>query len=102
MAKVAQSVTSLEESPEVERRRRFIKYTAAMIIRFVCVILAVTVQGWMMWVFAAGAIFLPYFAVVIANAQGSTSPGRNKAQPLAPTLKIDASEFTRATSQADR
>jgi hypothetical protein len=49
-----------------------IKYTAAMSIRVICIILAVMVQGWLMWVFFAGAIFLPYFAVVIANAVGSS------------------------------
>ena len=28
------------------------------------------VEGWLMWLAFAGAIFLPYFAVVLANAQG--------------------------------
>jgi hypothetical protein len=28
------------------------------------------VDGWLMWLAFAGAIFLPYFAVVLANAQG--------------------------------
>ena len=38
-------------------------------IRIVCFILMVliTPYGWYTWVFGAGAVFLPYIAVVIAN-----------------------------------
>jgi hypothetical protein len=47
-----------------------LKYTLAMGIRVVCIVLAMFVDGWLMWLAFAGAIFLPYFAVVLANAQG--------------------------------
>ena len=45
------------------------KYFAMMSIRVVCFVLMVAIQpyGWYTWVFALGAIFLPYIAVVIAN-----------------------------------
>jgi hypothetical protein len=56
-----QSLTSLDQSPEAERKSRMIKYTVAMTIRVICIVLAMLVQGWLMWVFFAGAIFLPYF-----------------------------------------
>lgn len=38
-------------------------------VRVLCFILMVFVQpfGWWTWVFGAGAIFLPYIAVVLAN-----------------------------------
>ena len=89
-----QSVTSLEVSPEEERRNRFIKYTVAMIIRSVCVVLAVLVPlGWLTVLFAAGAVFLPYFAVVIANAQGSSSSSSSKRTAEAPTISISADSF---------
>ena len=41
-----------------------------MAIRLVCfaLVLFVTPYSWYTWVFAAMAIFLPYLAVVIANA----------------------------------
>jgi predicted tellurium resistance membrane protein TerC len=71
-----QVVTSLSESPEEERKRRMIRYTIAMSIRSLCLVLGVVVQGPLMWVFFAGAIFLPYFAVVLANTQGSESTKR--------------------------
>lgn len=53
-----------------------LRYTVAMSIRVACLILGVVVQGPLMWVFFAGAIFLPYFAVVLANTQGQSSRAR--------------------------
>lgn len=45
-----------------------IKYTVAMSLRVVCLISILFVPfGWWMLIPAAGAIFLPYFAVVLAN-----------------------------------
>ncbi|MEY3934065.1 MAG: hypothetical protein RLZZ606_664 [Actinomycetota bacterium] len=94
-----QSVTSLEVSPEEERRNRFIKYSVAMIIRSICVVLAVMVPvGWLTLLFAAGAVFLPYFAVVIANAQGSSSSSSSKRTAEAPTISISADSFRDAKS----
>ena len=69
MAK-AQTITTVSESPDDERRSRMLKYTLAMTIRVVCIVAAMFVEGWLMWLAFAGAIFLPYFAVVLANAQG--------------------------------
>ena len=45
-------------------------YTITMSIRMLCFLLTVIVTpySWYTWVFAAGAIFLPYIAVVMANA----------------------------------
>jgi hypothetical protein len=62
------SVTTVQRSPSDERRVRFVKYTVAMSIRVVCIVLMVFVDGWWLLVCAAGAVFLPYFAVIIANA----------------------------------
>ena len=96
----AQSVTSLEVSPEEERRSRFIKYTVAMIIRVICVVLAVIVPlGWLTVLFASGAIFLPYFAVVIANAQGANSSKSSRKSAEAPTISISADSFKSAKNK---
>ncbi|TFB49542.1 DUF3099 domain-containing protein [Cryobacterium tagatosivorans] len=62
-----QSITSLPLSPEEERRSRMVKYSITMGIRIVCIVLMFFVQGWWLLVCAAGAIVLPYIAVVIAN-----------------------------------
>ncbi|MBT2499993.1 DUF3099 domain-containing protein [Agromyces sp. ISL-38] len=67
-----QSITSLPPSPEAERRSRMIKYTIAMSIRVLCIFAMLFAQGWWLVVFAAGAIFLPYIAVVLANVGGPT------------------------------
>jgi len=49
-----------------------IKYTIAMSIRVLCIFAMLFAQGWWLAVFAAGAIFLPYVAVVLANVSGPT------------------------------
>lgn len=87
-----QSATTLEISPEQERRTRMIKYTVAMSVRMVCIVLGVFTQGWLMWVFFALAIFLPYFAVIIANAQGQ-DPKQTAATLVAPKITISASDI---------
>jgi hypothetical protein len=75
-----QAITSLPPSPEDDRRSRMIKYTVAMSIRVVCVVLLVFVRGWAMWIIAAGAIILPYIAVVLANV-GNTPPQPDVERP---------------------
>lgn len=62
-----QSVTALPRSPEDDRRNRMVKYSVTMGIRIVCVVLCMFVRGWWLAVVAAGAVFLPYIAVVLAN-----------------------------------
>jgi hypothetical protein len=65
-----QSITSLPESPDADRRRRMINYTVSMSIRMVFVILCFFVDGWWLLVTASGAILMPYVAVVLANNVG--------------------------------
>jgi hypothetical protein len=66
----AQSATSLPIAPADDAGVRVRNYLLTMGIRIACLVLmvAVTPYGWYSFVFAAGAIFLPYFAVVGANA----------------------------------
>ena len=89
-----QSVTNLETAPEVERRSRMIKYTIAMAVRMVWIVLAFVVQGWLMWVCFALAIVLPYWAVVIANGRGESKPTPKASTVVAPRLAISADAFT--------
>lgn len=71
-----------------------------MIIRVICVVLAVIVPlGWLTVLFASGAIFLPYFAVVIANAQGANSSKSSRKPAEAPTISISADSFKYAKSK---
>jgi hypothetical protein len=87
-----QSVTNLDISPEEERKSRMIRYLTAMSIRVVCIVAGVYVEGPLMWVCFAGAIFLPYFAVIIANATGSTSASSAESV-VAPKLQIESTAF---------
>lgn len=91
--KQPQSLTSIGQSPEDERRSRILRYSLAMSVRVLCIFLAMVVQGWLAWIFIAGAVLLPYFAVVIANAVGSGKPTVSKA--VAPTLVIESDSFTK-------
>jgi hypothetical protein len=70
-----QSITSLPPAPEQERRQRLIKYSITMGVRLLCLAALPFVQGGWMFVVAAGAIFLPYIAVIIANAGSLPSQG---------------------------
>ncbi|MDA7799258.1 DUF3099 domain-containing protein [Aquiluna sp.] len=86
-----QSATSLAQSPDEERRSRMVKYSVAMSVRMVCIVLGVVTQGVLMWIFFALAIFLPYFAVVLANAQGA--PKQSTSRAIAPKGSIRADQF---------
>ena len=84
-----QSITTVGESPHSERKSRMVKYLIAMTIRVVCIVAAIFVEGWLMWLCFAGAIFLPYFAVVIANAQAPKSGTIDKVTVVAKPISVD-------------
>lgn len=55
------------------RQRR---YVISMSIRMICFVAAVAVgPGWLRWVLMVGAVFLPYVAVVFANAEDQHDGG---------------------------
>jgi hypothetical protein len=86
----ANVVTNVGQAPEAERARRFLIYTISMIVRFACVILVVFTSGIWQWVFGLGAVFLPYFAVVIGNNAGGSSKSNLQTIRVEP-LAIDVS-----------
>lgn len=57
-----------------------IKYSIAMSIRVVCLVLMLFVHGWWLALCVAGAIILPYIAVVLANV-GTTAKGPEVLRP---------------------
>ncbi|MFC8038179.1 DUF3099 domain-containing protein [Paenarthrobacter sp. NPDC057355] len=61
------SITDAAAAHSEDMRERMIKYAVAMGIRMVCIILIFVVDGWFKIIAIAGAVFLPWFAVVIAN-----------------------------------
>ena len=62
------NVTAAQRPLSQEQTGRTRKYLISMLIRTLCVIGAIFIPGWPRWVLIAGAIVLPYLAVVVANA----------------------------------
>jgi hypothetical protein len=68
------TTASRPRSEDINGRQR--RYLISMGIRTLCFLLAVVSMGhWFMWIFLVGSVFLPYVAVVIANAGVSPDPG---------------------------
>jgi hypothetical protein len=62
------TVTSAASSTSEDQDARVRRYLLMMSIRVACFGLLFVTSGWMRWVAIIGAVALPYFAVVIANA----------------------------------
>lgn len=61
-------VTSVGVNPARDRAYRMRMYFTAMALRVACIVSLFWVRGFWIILVAAGAIVLPYFAVLIANA----------------------------------
>jgi Flp pilus assembly protein TadB len=74
----AHLVTEARESRSAEIGQRERRYLVMMGIRVLCfvvtVVMFLTHAGWLTVIPAVGAIALPYFAVVVANARRQTAP----------------------------
>ena len=62
------SITSARTSHSEDLHKRQMRYLLSMGIRTVCFVLAIVTTGPVRWVLVAAAVFLPYIAVVLANA----------------------------------
>jgi Flp pilus assembly protein TadB len=70
------SITSARTSHTDDLHKRQVRYLLSMGIRTVCFVLAIVTSGPVRWVLVAAAVFLPYVAVVLANATDRRhSPG---------------------------
>ena len=70
-----QSVTDAPGSAAEDQGERMRRYFTAMGLRGLCFVLAIVTTGWLRWTFVAGAVILPYIAVVLANAVGPAKTG---------------------------
>ncbi|WP_051191788.1 DUF3099 domain-containing protein [Microbacterium luticocti] len=92
-----QSATSLPRAPRDEVGARSVRYLLMMAVRVACFVAMVFVQpfGWYTWVFGAGAIFLPYVAVVLANVgQESKTVAAVPPERALPAAAADAGHET--------
>ena len=62
------SITGVTAGTSESQKQRQKRYLISMSIRTICWILAIVTTGWVRWVLFAGALLLPYFSVVVANA----------------------------------
>lgn len=69
------SITSARRALSEDLHDRNIRYLVSMGIRTACLLLAFVASGPLRWVFVAGAVVIPYIAVVVANA-GREQSGR--------------------------
>ncbi len=76
------TVTDAQPGHSVDLDSRIARYAWMMSIRIVCFVLAVVTPSPWRWFFVVGAVFLPYAAVVMANAQ--RSKGIEAAKPFVP------------------
>jgi hypothetical protein len=80
---ITSAVTGLSYDQNARKKR----YLFSMSLRTICFVGAVFAQGDLRWVLIFGAIFLPYIAVVIANAGRENFFSTSQAQ--SPTRSID-------------
>lgn len=67
-------ITSAPRSHADDQHSRVVQYLVSMTVRAACLVLAFVVPGPLRWVFIAGAVLLPYVAVVLANAGREAAP----------------------------
>lgn len=61
------SITSAQTGLSADQSGRTRRYLISMAIRTACFLGAVVTEGWVRWALVAGAVLLPYLAVVVAN-----------------------------------
>ena len=84
------SITDAAAAHSEEMRQRMIKYAVAMGIRMVCLILIFVVDGWLKILPVIGAVFLPWFAVIIANGSDKAEVHADSLLDYAPLAQLDA------------
>ena len=88
------SITDAATAHSEDMRQRMIKYSLAMGIRMVCIILIFVVDGWFKIIAVAGAVFLPWIAVVIANGSDMAEAHSDALLDDVATPEIEGSQQT--------
>lgn len=90
------SITDAAAAHSEDMRQRMIKYALAMGIRMVCLILIFVVDGWFKILMVAGAVFLPWIAVVIANGSDKAEIHSDSLLDSAPLAELEGPEWAPA------
>lgn len=94
-------VTSVGVSPAQDRIHRMRSYFIAMTIRLLCVFSLFWIRGWWIVLVGIGAVVLPMFAVLIANAV-SHNGGQNPDSPTPHQLKPGSQSGDSAQQATDQ
>lgn len=71
------NITDARAGSSVDMTQRIRRYTVTMAFRTVCFLVAVIfAHGWLQWTLFAGAVFLPYMAVLLANQSNTKGQKR--------------------------
>lgn len=84
------SITDAAAAHSEDMHQRMVKYAVAMGIRLVCLILIFVVDGWFKLLMAAGAVFLPWIAVVIANGSDKAETHSDSLLDSAPLAELES------------
>jgi hypothetical protein len=84
------SITDAAGAHSEDMRQRMIKYAVAMGIRMVCLVLIFVVDGWFKIIPVAGAVFLPWIAVIIANGDDKAEGHSDSLLDSAPLAELDS------------
>lgn len=94
------SITDAAAPHSEDIRDRMIKYAVAMSIRMVCIILIFVVDGWFKILAVAGAVFLPWIAVVIANGSDMAEVHSDALLDHVPAAELEGSASDDAADPA--
>ena len=93
----ATNITDARPGTSVDMSQRIRRYTVTMAFRTVCFLVAVIfAHGWLQWTLFAGAVFLPYIAVLFANQANQKGMQR----PVRRGALEDARQLTTGPSAA--
>lgn len=95
------SITDAATAHSEDMRERMIKYSVAMGIRMMCLILVFVVDGWFKIIAVAGAVFLPWIAVVIANGSDKAEVHSDYLLDAAPLAELEAPESPAAAADEE-
>ena len=87
-------ITNAQVGLQDDQSSRVRNYVISMVMRIVFIVAAVVASGWLRWTFALGAVFIPYFAVVIANG------GRERSEHALPVVPPTAAALPPASPSA--
>lgn len=95
------SITDAAAAHSEDMRERMIKYAVAMGIRMVCIILIFVVDGWFKIVAVAGAVFLPWIAVVIANGSDKAEVHSDALLDYVSAAELEGSDRVQESGKAE-